>query len=56
MTENGFDDMFRAVLEWKGFRAKDDAGDAASEALLLNAEDDRNRRRQEVDKSFMVLR
>mmetsp|Transcript_17994 Transcript_17994/g.41308 ORF Transcript_17994/g.41308 Transcript_17994/m.41308 type:complete len:83 (+) Transcript_17994:2611-2859(+) len=54
MTENGLDDMLSALLECKDFRARDDAGDAASEALLLNAEDVRSKRRQEEDKSFMA--
>ena len=53
MTENGFD-MLRAVFE-NDFVARQDAlEEAREEALVLKAEDDRSRRRQEEAKIFMA--
>lgn len=54
MTENGFD-MLRAVDE-NDLEAAQDALDVArDEALLLNAEEVRSKRRQEEAKIFMAF-
>lgn len=53
MTENGFD-MLRAVFENDFVERQDALDEAREEALLLKAEDDRSRRRQEEVKIFMA--
>ena len=54
MTENGFD-MLRAVVENDLEATQDALDEARDEALLLNAEDVRSKRRQEEVKIFMAL-
>ena len=54
MTENGFD-ILRAVLEEKDLDARQDALlEASDEALVLKAEEDRSKRRQEEVTNFMA--
>ena len=54
MTENGFD-MLRAVVENDLEATQDALDEARDEALLLNAEDVRSKRRQEEVKIFMAF-